>query len=130
MHDEAILIARLLLGIPFIIWGFMKLRGGEAKLEPMLTSLGLPDAKALAYMVGFCEFIGGVGVVLGYPIVTFSVALGLWCLVTGYMSHRNDINQLLSHVAMAGGYFALAAAGSGTIALFGGTPSGIWAMVP
>lgn len=30
MHDEGLLIARLFLGIPFIVWGVLKLRGGEA----------------------------------------------------------------------------------------------------
>lgn len=117
MHDTAILIARLFMGVPFIIWGIMKLRGGEAKLVPVLAGLGLPDAKMLAYLVGFCEFIGGVGVVLGWPLSLFSVLLGLWCLVTAYVGHRHDINGLLSHVTMAGGFFALAVLGAGPIAV-------------
>lgn len=129
MHAIALLIARLLLGVPFIIWGFLKLRGGEAKLVPVLAGLGLPDAKALAYLVGFCELVGGLGVVLGYPVHTFSVLLGLWCLVTGYAAHRNDVNGLLSHICMAGGFFALAVAGAGAIALFGGDPTGVLADV-
>jgi len=127
MDDICLLIARLLLGGAFIIWGFLKLRGGEAKLVPVLTALGLPDATQLAYLVGFCEFVGGLGVLLGYPVSTFSVLLGLWCLVTGYTAHKNDLNQLLAHVGMTGGFFALAAAGPGTISLFGGTASGIFA---
>ena len=32
MNDAVLLIARLFLGLPFIIWGVMKLRGGDAKL--------------------------------------------------------------------------------------------------
>ena len=124
MHEEALLVARLFLGVPFVIWGAMKLRGGEAKLVPVLAGLGLPDAKLLAYLVGFCELVGGVAVVLGYPVRIVGVLLGLWCLVTGYAAHRNDINQLLAHVAMAGGFFLLAAAGAGTLSLFGGMPTG------
>ena len=129
MHDIALLVARLFLGLPFVIWGIMKLRGGEAKLVPVLAGLGLPDAKALAYLVGFCELLGGLGVVLGYPVHSFSVLLGLWCLVTGYAGHRGDTNALLSHICMAGGFFALAVAGAGAIALFGGDPTGILADV-
>ena len=124
MHEEALLVARLFLGVPFVIWGAMKLRGGEAKLVPVLAGLGLPDAKLLAYLVGFCELVGWVAVVLGYPVRIVGVLLGLWCLVTGYAAHRNDINQLLAHVAMAGGFFLLAAAGAGTLSLFGGMPTG------
>ena len=62
MHDFGLLIARLLLGVPFIIWGIMKLRGGEARLVPVLAGLGLPDATMLAYLVGLCELVGGIGV--------------------------------------------------------------------
>ncbi|WP_386067073.1 DoxX family protein [Tahibacter sp. UC22_41] len=127
MHDEALLVARLFLGVPFVIWGAMKLRGGEAKLVPVLAGLGLPDAKLLACLVGFCELVGGIGIALGYPVRTCGVLLGLWCLVTGYAAHKNDINQLLAHVAMTGGFFVLAIAGAGTLSLFGGAPTGLFA---
>ena len=126
MDDFALFIARLLLGVPFVIWGILKLRGGEAELVPVLKSIGLPDATALAYLVGLCELVGGLAVVIGYPARTASILLGLWCLLTGYQAHRGDTNALLSHIAMAGGFFALAAAGSGAIALFGGTPPGLF----
>ena len=130
MHEQALLIARLFLGVPFIIWGAMKLRGGEAKLVPVLVSMGLPDTKMLAYLVGFCELVGGLGVCLGYPARTVSFLLGVWCLITGYAAHKNDINQLLAHVGMAGGFFVLAVVGAGTVALFGGHPEGVFAALP
>lgn len=117
MSDIAILIARLLMGGAFIVWGTMKLRGGEAKLVPVLHAMGLPDAKGLAYLVGACELIGGIGVLLGFPLVLFSIALGLWCVVTALVAHKNDINQMLAHLCMCGGFFALAAAGPGAFAL-------------
>ena len=127
MHEEALLVARLFLGVPFIIWGVMKLRGGEAKLVPVLAGLGLPDAKFLAYLVGFCELVGGIAVVLGYPVRIVGVLLGLWCLVTGYAAHRKELSPLLMHVAMAGGFFLLATVGAGTLSLFGGHPTGVFA---
>lgn len=127
--DLAVLLSRLLMGGAFMVWGFMKLRGGEAKLVPVLSALGMPDATALAYLVGFCEFAGGICVALGYPLALVSVLLGLWCVVTALIAHRGDINQLLAHVTMCGGFFALAAAGPGSIALFGGMPTGAWAVL-
>lgn len=130
MHEQALLVARLFLGVPFIIWGTMKLRGGEAKLVPVLVSMGLPDAKVLAYLVGLCELVGGIGVCLGYPARLVSVLLGVWCLITGYAAHKNDINQLLAHVGMAGGFFVLAVVGAGSVALFGGHPEGVFALLP
>ncbi len=82
MFDEAILAARLIMGVPFIIWGIMKLRGGEAALVPVLSAMGMPDAKGLAYLVGLCELIGGIAVVIGFPLAIVSVLLGLWCVIT------------------------------------------------
>lgn len=130
MHNEAVLIVRLLLGVPFIIWGIMKLRGGEVKLLPALKAIGLPDPMAFAVLIGICELAGGLMLVFGYPVRTASVLLGLWCLVTGYDAHRSNVNELLLHVTSAGGYFALALLGAGTIALFGGAPTGIFSLLP
>ena len=130
MHDIALLVARLFLGVPFLVWGGMKLRGGEARLVPVLAAMGLPDAKALAYRVGICEFVGGVAICIGYPARTVGVLLGLWCLATAFVSHRNDSNQLLAHVGMAGGFFVLAVVGAGSASLFGGHPTGLFACLP
>ena len=116
MNDVALLFARLLLGVPFIVWGVMKLRGGDAKLVPVLVRMGMPDAKLLAHLVGLCEFVGGVGVVIGYPARTVGVLLGLWCLVTAFVVQRKNTSELLSHVTMAGGFFMLATAGEATLA--------------
>lgn len=129
-HNEGLFIARLFLGIPFMVWGVLKLRGGEAKLVPGLRALGLPDATFFAYLIGFCELVGGVAVVLGYPARTASILLGLWCLVTGYDAHRGNITEILKNVTMAGGFFALAATGAGAISLFGGAPAGLFAYLP
>lgn len=130
MHNEGLFIARLFLGIPFIVWGALKLRGGEAKLVPGLRALGLPDAIVFAYLIGVCELVGGAAVVVGYPLRTASVLLGLWCLVTGYDAHRGNITELLKNVTMAGGFFALAIAGAGAISIFGNTPPSLFAYLP
>lgn len=68
MNAIALLVARLFLGVPFIIWGVMKLHGGEAKLVPVLAGMGLPDARVLAYLVGVCELVGGIAVCIGYSM--------------------------------------------------------------
>jgi putative oxidoreductase len=130
MHNEGLLIARLFLGVPFVVWGTSKLRGGEARLVPGLRALGLPDAVFFADLVGLCELVGGLAVVLGYPVRTASILLGLWCLATGYDAHKGNMTELLKNVTMAGGFFALATAGAGVISLFGGAPSGLFAYMP
>lgn len=118
--DETLLIARLFLGVPFMVWGFLKLHGGAAKLVPALVALGLPDAALLARLVGLCELVGGLAIVLGYPARTAGVLLGLWCLLTGYLEHKGNVTELLKNATMAGGFFAVAAVGAGGLALFSG----------
>lgn len=130
MHDGGLFVARLFLGVPFLVWGYLKLRGGEAKLVPGLKALGLPDATAFAYLIGFCELAGGVMIVAGYPARTAGLLLGIWCLITGYDAHRGNFMEFLKNTAMAGGYFAIAAVGAGAIALFGGEPPGLLAYLP
>lgn len=130
MYNEGLVIARLFLGVPFIVWGILKLRGGEAKLVPGLQALGLPDAVFFAYLIGFCELVGGLAVALGYPVRTAGTLLGLWCLVTGYDAHKGNITEFLKNVTMAGGFFALATVGAGSLSLFGGVPDGIFAYLP
>lgn len=128
--NEGLLIGRLLMGLPFIWWGIGKIRGGEAHLIPVLTAMGLHDAKFLAYMVGVCELFGGIMVVLGYPAHTAAILLGLWCLATALTMQKQLNDTLLSHVVMAGGFFTLAAVGPGSIALFGGHPTGLFVYLP
>lgn len=131
MSDENPLLARLFLGAPFIVRGFLKLGGGDARRCRRCAAWGLlPDATALACRVGFCELAGGVMVVPGYPARTAGALPGLWCLVTAYIGHKGDTNQMLAHTCMAGGLFTLASIGAGTLALFGGHPEGVFALLP
>ena len=55
-------------------------------------------------MVGVCELVGGLAVVVGYLVSIASILLGLWCLVTGYSAHRGNASELLKNVTMAGGF--------------------------
>lgn len=130
MYDAGLLIARLFLGVPFIVWGVLKLRGDEAKLVPGLRALGLPDASFFAYLIAVCELVGGVAVVIGYPVHTTGVLLGLWCLATGYDAHKGNMTELLKNATMAGGFFALSTTGPGGFSIFGGAPTGLFAYLP
>lgn len=49
----------------------------------------------LAYLADLCELVGGIGVVLGFPVRLFGMLLGLWCLANACEAHRKNFNGLL-----------------------------------
>ncbi|HEV2570286.1 MAG TPA: DoxX family protein [Beijerinckiaceae bacterium] len=112
MNNAGLLLGRLLLGVPFIIWGALKLTGAAA-FSGNLAKMGLPSPLALAYLVGFCEVIGGLAVVGGFALRSASILLALWCLATGYLVHFGNRTAFFDHLVMAGGFFVLAAVGAG-----------------
>ena len=85
MNDRGLFLARLFLGIPFILW---------------------------------------VAIVLGYPVRTVGILLGLWCLATAKQAHMGNLTEILKNATMAGGFFLIAATGAGSLSLFRGTPPG------
>lgn len=102
----------------------MKLMGEATALVPGVAAIGLPDLVFFAYLIGFCELTGGIAVVLGYPVRTVRILLGLWCLATARQAHMGNLTEILKNATMAGGFFLLAATGAGSISLFRGTPPG------
>lgn len=122
MNDKGLLIARLFLGVPFVIWGALKLAGGAVGLAGGLTQMGLPAPLLLAYLIGLFELVGGIAVVIGFPIRLAGILLTLWCVATGLLIHGGDQTQLFKNLVMAGGFLLLAVSGAGTFALFKGAP--------
>lgn len=120
MNNQGLLLGRLLLGVPFVIWGILKLTGGAVQLSGGLSAMGLPAPLVFAYLIGLCELIGGVAVVIGYPIRLAGILLALWCVATGIFIHGGDLTQLFKNLVMAGGFLILATSGAGSFALFKG----------
>lgn len=57
------LILRVVLGITFLIHGFVKFQGGISNIAGWFESIGLPGF--LAYAVAIIEIIGGVALIVG-----------------------------------------------------------------
>ncbi|QIG48000.1 DoxX family protein [Nordella sp. HKS 07] len=122
MNNEGLLLARLLLGVPFVIWGALKLAGGAVGLSGGLTQMGLPAPLLLAYLISLFELVGGIAVVIGFPIRLAGILLALWCVATGILIHGGDATQLFKNLVMAGGFLLVAVTGAGRLALFKGAP--------
>jgi putative oxidoreductase len=114
-----ILIGRVFLSIIFIVAGYGKLTGGAEGLSGMLGGLGLPAPLALAYLVGICELVGGIAVLIGFQVRIVGILLALFCLLTGYIAHStpDQMTALMKNIGLAGGYLILAANGAGAYAV-------------
>ena len=64
MQKWGLFLLRLSVGIIFVYQGWAKLTNMEGTIG-FFTSLNLPAAAFLAYLVAFVEFLGGIAVLLG-----------------------------------------------------------------
>jgi putative oxidoreductase len=117
MKDTSLLVARILLGLLFVMAGIGKL-GDVAGFAGYMASGGVPAF--LAWPVVLFEIIGGVMLIVGLQTRIVALALGAFCVLSGLLYHfdladQMQMTQLLKNLALAGGYGALAVAGAGAL---------------
>lgn len=113
-HNTAMLAARILMGLLFLLSGWGKLGGVDGFAQYMAAG-GLPAF--LAWPAVLFEILGGLALILGFQTRIVALALAAFCVVTAVMYHGAEQTQLLKNLAMAGGYIAIAAAGAGAWSL-------------
>jgi putative oxidoreductase len=125
--DEALLIARLLLGLGIAAHGAQKLFGwfsgyGLRNTGEFLVQIGFPTGRLFAMAAGLGELVGGGLVALGLfgpvgpalIILVMIVAMGSVHAKNGFFATNNGIELPLVY---ATGAFLLAFAGSGALSL-------------
>jgi putative oxidoreductase len=122
MTNQLFLVGRICLAVLFVVSGFGKLTDASAYAGYM-ASQGLPSPLAMTYVVGCCELLGGLAVVIGFQTRILGIVLALYCVATGLIAHRGDMTELMKNIGLAGGFLLLAASGPGSIALFSGEPA-------
>jgi putative oxidoreductase len=123
--DLPLLVARVLLGLLFVVAGLGKLASVDG-FAGYMASGGVPAF--LAWPVILFEILGGLALIAGVQTRAVALALGAFCVVSGVLYHFDPADQMqmtnfLKNLALAGGYVALAIAGPGRYALdarFGG----------
>lgn len=122
MKEYASLPLRLVLGIVFLVHGYLKLFGGIEGTTGFFSSLEIPLAGFFAYVVGLVEFFGGIALILGLIIKLTSVLLIIDMVVAtllvhlpnGFLISNNGAEFTLSLLA---GLVALAFLGAGKFSL-------------
>jgi putative oxidoreductase len=113
------LVARILLGLLFIVAGVNKL-GNVEGFTGYLTSGGLPAV--LAWPTILLEIVGGLALVVGYQARLFAVLLAGFTVLAGLLYHFQPADQMqmtmfLKNLAIAGGLLLIFAHGAGGMAV-------------
>jgi putative oxidoreductase len=115
----ALLLARVLLGVLFVLAGLGKLADVPG-FAGYMASGGVPAA--LAWPVVLLEILGGLALIAGVFTRAVALALGAFCVLSGVLYHfdpadQMQMTQLLKNLALAGGYLALAITGPGALSV-------------
>ena len=122
MKEYASLPLRIVLGIIFIVHGYMKLFGGIEGTTGFFTNIGIPLAGFFAYVVAIVEFFGGIALILGIFVKIASSLLAVDMVVAILVVHLSK-GFLISNggyeftLVLLGGLIALILLGAGELSL-------------
>jgi len=122
IRDEVLLIARILLALLFLIFGWGKLTDYSGTVAYM-TQSGAPLPSLAALVAIAIEFFASVAILLGVWTRPLAVVLALYTLATAFIGHPywnmtgmdhvlNMIN-FYKNLSIMGGYFLLYVMGAG-----------------
>jgi len=119
MKAYSTLFGRVALSFIFLISGWSKI-GAYAGTQQYMEAMGVPGA--LLVLVIVLELAGGLAVLFGGYTRWAAIALGLFSLASGVLFHWNLADQmqtiqLMKNIAIAGGFFVLAAHGAGALSV-------------
>lgn len=112
---------RLLIGLPFILFGLGKATTFGATVA-MIDAAGLPLPPLAATGTVALEIVGGVPLVAGYKVRSTAILLAIFSLMTAFYFHGNLADQnsfvhFFKNVMMTGGLLQIAAFGAGTLSI-------------
>lgn len=114
LQNSGLLLARILLGLLFLMAGWGKLADVQG-FAGYMASGGVPAF--LAWPVVLFELLGGLALILGLLTRPVALALGLFSVVAAVLYHSPadpaQMTNFLKNLALTGGYLALAIAGPG-----------------
>lgn len=115
------LAARLLVGLPFVLFGAGKATA-YAGTVGMIEAVGLPFPPLAFLGAVTLEILGGVLLVAGFKVRSVALLLAVFSIVTALCFHANLADQnnfvhFFKNVMMAGGLLQIAAFGAGAFSL-------------
>ncbi len=120
-RDVALLLARILIGVLFLIAAYNKFKGYGGTVG-YFTKLGIPAPDITVPLSIAFEAAVGVLLLVGYQTRTVVLAVAAFCVVAALFAHTNiadgnQFNHLLKNLAIAGGCLALFVTGAGAYSI-------------
>jgi putative oxidoreductase len=122
VRDGVLLIARILLAVLFVIFGWKKLTGFTGT-GGYFTHLNLPMPTLAAIIAVVMEFFAGIAIVLGVLTRPVAVLLAVYTIATGFLGHpywtmtgMEQVGAMINfykNVSIAGGFLLLYVCGAG-----------------
>jgi putative oxidoreductase len=126
MKRLAALVGRILIAVPFLTYGIMKLTNFHGSVE-YLAALKIPMTTAAAVIAIIIELLGGVCVVLGFKARFWGWVLFLYLIPVTFLAHNfwaysgaarmDNEGNFLKNLAIMGGLLLLAAFGPGSLSV-------------
>ncbi|KQN60825.1 MULTISPECIES: DoxX family protein [Rahnella] len=119
LQDTALLVARILMPILFIVAGWGKINGYTATAGYM-TSMGVPSF--FLPLTILLEFGGGLAILFGFFTRTTALITAIFTILTAVIFHTDfaqGVNQMMfmKNLSIAGGFFVLFASGPGAFSI-------------
>ncbi|MER2371310.1 DoxX family protein [Photorhabdus laumondii] len=119
-EDSALLLARILMPILFIVAGYGKLGDSYAGTQQYMNAMGVPSF--LLPLTILLELGGGPAVLFGLLTRTTALFTFGFCVLTAILFHSNfaeGMNQtmFLKNLTIGGGYLLLAIIGPGKFSI-------------
>jgi putative oxidoreductase len=126
LRDPALLAARVLLALLFVIFGWQKLTG-FAGTAAYFGQIGVPLPPLAAVVAVVMEFVVGLAIMVGLATRPLAVLLAAYTLATGFLGHHywtmtglvrlEAMINFYKNLSIMGGLFALYVAGAGRYSL-------------
>lgn len=125
-RDGMLLVARVLLALLFLIFGWQKLLDHSGTVQYMIHA-GVPLPALATIIAVIMEFFVSIAIILGAATRPLALLLALYTLATAFIAHHywtmtgmarfeNEIN-FYKNISIIGGLLALYVAGPGRYAL-------------
>ena len=120
-NDIALLLARILIAILFLIASYNKFKGLGGSTA-YFTKLGVPQPSIMAPVVAAFELTFGLLLLVGFKTRLVALAIGVFVIIAALLAHTNfadgnQLNHFLKNFAIVGGCLALFVTGAGAYSM-------------